>query len=306
MAVHMTNEHSEAGDGVTQKQSAWEEFAGLTWADLRRTGVRAPFRLVGLFAATSVKVVELMFARLMGRWTPELALSKATKWAQQVLVVCGIEATLEGEVPPGPMLLVANHRSYIDIAPILAHVSCAFVAKSELRSWPLLGKGASLGNTVFVERGNSASRKATRNAIIEKLQTGTSVVVFPEGTTSRGPGMLPFRPGVFNTLAGSGFPVVPVAIDYEDPEAAYVGDDTFLGNFLRVFSHRHTRLSVSFGPPLQDTNSDLLRKGAEGWVEERLAKQTSPPDCSSASPPRPLDSSRGGTRPHAPPDQIVR
>jgi 1-acyl-sn-glycerol-3-phosphate acyltransferase len=270
MAVQISSKHSEAGDGVTQKQSAWEEFAGLTWSDMRKTGVRAPFRLAGLFAVTSIKVVELMFARLIGRWTPELALSKATKWAQQVLVVCGIEATLEGDIPPGPMLLVANHRSYIDIAPILAHVPCAFVAKSELRSWPVLGKGASLGNTVFVERANSASRKATRNAIIEKLEAGTSVVVFPEGTTSRGPGMLPFRPGLFHTLADSGFSVVPVAINYENSDAAYVGDDTFLGHFLRVFSHRRTRLTVAFGPPLMDTNSESLRSAAQEWIEERL------------------------------------
>ena len=163
MAVQMTNEHPEAGNGVTQKQSAWEEFAGLKWGDLRGTGVRAPVRLVGLFAATGWRVTELMIARFLGRWTPNLALGRATKWAQQVLVVCGIEATLEGEIPPGPMLLVANHRSYIDIAPILASVPCAFVAKSELRSWPVLGKGASLGNTVFVERANKASRKATRS-----------------------------------------------------------------------------------------------------------------------------------------------
>ena len=270
MATRTPN-HPEAGDGITQQQSAWEEFAGLSWSDLRHLRARAPFRLAGLFAVTAERSAELMFAKLVRRWTSEMALKKASQWAKQVLVVCGIEATLEGEIPPGPMLLVANHRSYIDIAPILAHVPCAFVAKSELRSWPVLGKGASLGNTVFVERANSASRKATRSAILEKLRAGTSVVVFPEGTTSRAPGLLPFRPGVFSILANTEFAVLPIAVEYQNPEAAYVGNDTFLGHFLRVFSHRRTQVKVSFGPPIQHTNPTTLQESTWQWIASRLA-----------------------------------
>jgi len=266
-----TSDHPEAGDGITQQQSAWEEFAGLSWKDLRHLNPRAPLRLAGLFAVTAEKSAELMLAKIVRRWTPDLALSKASQWAKQVLLVCGIEATLEGEIPPGPMLLVANHRSYIDIAPILAHIPCAFVAKSELRSWPVLGKGASLGNTVFVERANSASRKATRSAILDKLHEGTSVVVFPEGTTSRAPGMLPFRSGVFSTLANSGFPVLPIAVEYPNPEVAYVGNDTFLGHFLRVFSNRRTQVKVAFGQPLQSPDADALRQQSQTWIESQIA-----------------------------------
>ena len=271
MNTHVLQPKPEAGNGITQKQTANEEFAALTWADIRQSNPLAVARLMGLFSITSGKILELTLASLRQRWTPELAMQKACDWAKQVLVVCGIEATLEGEIPPGPMLLVANHRSYIDIAPILAHVPCAFVAKSELRSWPVLGKGASLGNTVFVERANSASRKATRSAILEKLRAGTSVVVFPEGTTSRAPGLLPFRPGVFSILANTEFAVLPIAVEYQNPEAAYVGNDTFLGHFLRVFSHRRTQVKVSFGPPIQHTNPTTLQESTWQWIASRLA-----------------------------------
>mgnify|MGYP002641026230 CR=1 FL=1 len=260
----------EAGNGITQKQSANEEFAALTWADIRQSNPLAAARLIGLFSITSCKILELTLASIRRRWTPELAMQKACDWAEQVLVVCGIEATLEGGIPPGPVLLVANHRSYIDIAPILAHIPCAFVAKSELRSWPILGKGASLGNTVFVERANPTSRKATRSAILDKLEAGHSVVVFPEGTTSRAPGMLPFRPGIFKTIAGTNFPVVPIAIEYEDPNAAYVGNDTFLGHFLRVFAHRKTKVSLHFGPPQQSPNPTHLQTKTQAWIKHHV------------------------------------
>lgn len=258
-----------------QKQSAWEEFAGLSRKDLRQISWRGPARLAGLMAVTSARIVQVGLAAATNRWQPVYATRKAQAWAKNVLVVCGIEATHKGDLPPGPMLLVANHRSYIDIAPILARVPCSFVAKSELRSWPVLGKGAALGNTVFVERADATSRKQTRHAILEALEHGLNVVVFPEGTTSAGQGPLPFRPGVFRTVAGSGFPVVPVAISYRDTDTAYVGEDTFLGNFMRVFSRRKTSVRICVGPPLHHACPNRLQEAAWQWIDNRLSPSPS-------------------------------
>jgi 1-acyl-sn-glycerol-3-phosphate acyltransferase len=265
----MTAHHHQPG-AHGQKQSAWEEFAGLTKADLRQISWRGPMRLAGLMAVTSGRIAQVGLAAATNRWQPEYATRKAQAWARNVLVVCGIEATHKGDLPPGPMLLVANHRSYIDIAPILARVPCSFVAKSELRSWPILGKGAALGNTVFVERADASSRQRTRHAIVEALEQGLNVVVFPEGTTSGEPGLLPFRPGLFRAVAGHNFPVVPVAITYQEGDIAYVGEDTFLGNFMRVFSRPRIRLTVNYGPALIMADPDQLRQSAWQWVSDRV------------------------------------
>ena len=190
----------------------------------------------------------------------------------------GVRATARGDPPPPGVLLVANHRSYIDIAVIGARAPCSFLAKEEVSRWPILGFGARrCGNIVFVRRDDLASRRKARGAVARVLEAGVTVVVFPEGTTFRGPGTLPFKRGIFRMASEGGFPVAPVALDYEDPDDAWVGEDTFVRHFLRVFSRKTIRVGLTFGPVLRGNDADRLRESAREWIDQTLRPPASLP-----------------------------
>ena len=111
---------------------------------------------------------------------------------------------MEGNPHPGPCLYVGNHITYIDPIVVLMHVDAKVVAKAEITSWPLVGFGASMVGTIFVKREQKSSREEAARSIREALESQDSILVFPEGTTTAGPGTLPFRPRSFDAafLAG--------------------------------------------------------------------------------------------------------
>jgi len=182
----------------------------------------------------------------------------------------GVRVEVHGSPPSGPVLLLANHRSYVDIAALLAQRPCAFLAKAEIEEWPLLGAAARATHTVFVRREDKASRRAARAGALALLQRGVAFAAFPEGTTSRGPGALPFFPGLFELAAEQRIPVVPVAIEYGNRDDAWVGDDGFIPHFWGCFRKRRVELALAFGPVLQLADKDGLRSEAEAWIHGRL------------------------------------
>jgi len=200
------------------------------------------------------------------------------KWSATVLRSLGVEVDCCGILPPSGALIVANHRSYIDIAVIAAQTPCSFLAKEEVAHWPLVGYGArKFANIVFVKRDSLASRGLSITAMRSILRAGVSVALFPEGTTSRGPGLLPFRPGMFRLAARDGFPVVPVALEYRDPSDAWVGEDTFVGHFLKTFSKPRISVRVHFGPVLNSSEGVTLQKGAWHWISSVLGQESREP-----------------------------
>jgi 1-acyl-sn-glycerol-3-phosphate acyltransferase len=189
------------------------------------------------------------------------------QWCKRLVSALGLHVQTKGKPPQEGVLIVANHRSYIDIGAIGALVPCSFLAKQELAGWPLLGYGARrFGNVLFVSRKNEESRKRARAAVAAVLKGGVSVVVFPEGTTRASPGILPFKQGIFQTAAAGGFTVLPAAIEYEDPADAWVGDDTFVGHFLRTFSKRRVSVHLSFGEAIRSEDPNFLMETAWNWI----------------------------------------
>ncbi len=204
--------------------------------------------------------------------SPGLAAQHARRWARRLTREMGLSITSSGPRPTRGALVVANHRSYVDIVALLAQVPAVFVAKAEIQSWPLLGRAAQVAHTLFIQRDSATSREATRAAMKELLRHGVSVVVFPEGTTSAGPGTLGFRPGPFRIAAELGIPVAPAAISYPDATDAWVGDDTFLRHFLQCFGKPRVDVTTAFGPELFDADAEALCARAERWVRAALAR----------------------------------
>jgi 1-acyl-sn-glycerol-3-phosphate acyltransferase len=231
---------------------------------------RVTFRLVALAALTAVTVLRLkLSARLRGR-CPHVATQHGHAWARRMVSLLGVEVEVHGGPPAGPVLLLANHRSYVDIVALLAQRPCAFLAKREIEEWPLFGAAARETHTVFVKREDKASRRAARAGALALLRQGLAFAAFPEGTTSRGPGALPFFPGLFALAAEHGIPVVPVAIEYASRDDAWVGDDGFVPHFLGSFRRRRMQVALAFGPVLQQGDKEALRAEAEAWIRSRL------------------------------------
>jgi 1-acyl-sn-glycerol-3-phosphate acyltransferase len=182
----------------------------------------------------------------------------------------GLVVVREGEPPPGGRLFVANHRSYVDIPLMLAHVPAVFLAKSEIADWPLFGRLARRATTVFVVREDAESRRRSLVELAERLDAGLTLTVFPEGTTSHGPGLQAFRAGSFRLAAERGLGVVPVAIAYRDRRDAWVGDDEFLRHFLERFAEPRMEVTIAFGPTLYGEDGVELAARAERWISDRL------------------------------------
>lgn len=232
--------------------------------------LRVGRRLALLAGLTTATVWRLRLARALRGPDPHSDTRIGRGWARRMLRLLGVELTVHGEPPAETALLVASHRSYLDIAALLSQVPCAFLAKQEIAEWPLFGTAARHQHTVFVKRECRASRRASRDGALGVLRQGLPFAAFPEGTTSRGPGTLPFFPGLFEVAREHGFPVVPVAIEVADPADAWVDDESFVAHFLTCFRKRRIRVAIAFGPVLRADDTDDLRATAEAWIRERL------------------------------------
>lgn len=198
---------------------------------------------------------------------------RANAWAQLLLPAMGVDLEVVGrenvETIDGGALLVSNHRSYVDVIALLGATPCCFLAKGDVADWPVLGKAAVRVGTVFVERDAQDSRTAARHAMRELLEAGYKVVVFPEGTTYRGPGCADFRLGAFATAQEAGVPVVPIAIEYAHPEDAWQ-DEGFVAHFNRKFRRPTIKASLHIGPPLENDDAMELMNTTRDWIDTRL------------------------------------
>lgn len=190
-------------------------------------------------------------------------------WSRAMLKVFGVRTVLHGELPEVG-LLMSNHQSYIDIWIVPKFSICVFVAKSEVKKMPLVGWGASSVDTLYVDRRSKESARQTKREIAQRIKKGRSVIIFPEGTTGDGNGMLPYRPGMFHVAAEEGFPIIPVSIFYEDPDMVWVDDDNMAEHFYRNFSKKSTTAHITFGKPITGNNGEQLMKKVRDWKLMRL------------------------------------
>jgi 1-acyl-sn-glycerol-3-phosphate acyltransferase len=173
-----------------------------------------------------------------------------------VLAAIGIRYRVEGELPAGATLIVANHLSYLDIAICSAAVPSAFVAKHEIAEWPGFGRLARLGGTIFVDRVSRISAWDVADRMGQRLAERVPVLLFPEGTSTDGSEVIRFHPTLFAPAVEGGLTVTPAAIFYEPHGAAaeesdlcWFGDELFFPHLLRVLGVTGFNAVVRFGTP---------------------------------------------------------
>lgn len=185
-------------------------------------------------------------------------------WAQRMLAVCGIGLSIRGTAPvTGPVLLVANHISWLDIVVMHAARHCRFVSKSDVRHWPLIGTLATAAGTLYIERASRRDAMRVVHHMAEALRRGEVVAIFPEGTTGDGISLLPFHANLVQAAISADAPVVPVGLRFVDDLSgdtslapSYVGDESLLGSFWRTLCAPGITAVVSYGPPQRAEGRD--------------------------------------------------
>ena len=168
------------------------------------------------------------------------------------LRIFGYSAKVSGEIPKSG-LLISNHLSYLDILAISATTPAVFVSKADVRKWPLFGWFAAIVGTVFVERERRLHVGDVNREIETALAAGVLVVVFPEGTSSNGETVLPFRTSLLEPAARGNHEISVgwIHYDLEDGDArkeiCYWGDHAFLPHFLNLLGKKSIRATLRFG-----------------------------------------------------------
>ena len=200
------------------------------------------------------------------------ALRLRRKWFSQICWALGLKIEKFGQVPKNGGLLVSNHRSYFDPILIMSEILALPVGKTEVQNWPIIGWGAKISGTVFVDRKSFQGRKKARKSINEMLQKGYSIVNFPEGTTHTQAQTLAFKPGMFKDAAKASYYIYPIALDYQKTSDAWVGDDTFLRHFFECFGKKYTYVRIFYGKAIQADDADKLLIKSKRFIDEHLSK----------------------------------
>ncbi len=198
-------------------------------------------------------------------------------WSRTMLACMGVQLRIQYSPEAATKqaaLVVSNHISWMDILALQAAMPVVFVAKSEIKSWPVLGWMVSLAGTCFIDRSRRTALRTVHSTLTEHLKTGQSVCIFPEGTTSNGEQVLPFHAGLLQAAIEAGVPVQPIRLQYSHLAAAYVDDLTLLTSLGSVLLTPHLSVSVQALPRLSIEGATRQTLGIQAHAAIQSAAQS--------------------------------
>lgn len=233
--------------------------------------LRAYYRLVGMALIISAHLIPIAIGVAIFKKDIMWAIRRRQRIAVALVRFLQVRVEQTGTARDGNYLFISNHQSYVD--PVLQAQAVAFlpVAKAEVSKWPLFGFGVKVTGILFVARENKESRADTRAAIRQALTEGKPVLVYPEGTTSDQPKMLPLRPGAFQSAADLGVGVIPVAVRYTDKQDVWIGSEHFIPHFIRCFAQPRMEARLHFGEPIFERDAGLLMEKTSAVIDAILA-----------------------------------
>ena len=184
------------------------------------------------------------------------------RWSARLLAIFNVRPNFCGSPPAvadRTAVLVANHVSWLDIQLIHSVWQVRFVAKSEVRRWPLIGWLSAHTGTLFIERGKNRHAVRINQSIQAAFREGDAIGVFPEGTTSSGMELTRFHASLLQPAVDEGAMVYPVALRYLDEagninvNASYVGDTSLTESLRLIFAEKTIRAELIFLPPIDAT-----------------------------------------------------
>jgi 1-acyl-sn-glycerol-3-phosphate acyltransferase len=197
--------------------------------------------------------ILLVFPRI----SAEQRQMRTQAWSLVMLRCIRIQLIVKGNPAlNGPLLLVANHMSWLDITALHAARFCRFVSKADIQQWPFIGTLASGIGTLFITRESRRDAMRVVHSMTASLQAGDVLGVFPEGTTTDGSGLLPFHANLFQAAIAANVPIQPVALQFIDTTTGqrstapcYVGDDTLPESVWRTLTAPNIAVVIHFGEP---------------------------------------------------------
>jgi 1-acyl-sn-glycerol-3-phosphate acyltransferase len=240
--------------------------------------------LVSLFRASRI-VLHLFFGMLQAVIYPHLNHSRQRRilktWSRQLLAILNIGVQIEGQQPArgeGGCLIVANHVSWLDIYVLNAIHPAQFIAKSEVRDWPVIGWLSSRCGTIFIERALRRNASLINHRVSLLLKQGACIGLFPEGTTTDGKQVGHFHSALMQPAIDAGVKICPMALRYQDESgdmgsmAAFIGDTTLVQSIWRILRCRHLNALVMFTPALAAAgeNRRVLARVAQAAVAQGL------------------------------------
>jgi len=231
----------------------------------------------------------LLIVRIAGLSFEKLRNCGMRFWSAGVCKIFNLRVIAVGSAPKAPFILVLNHLSYLDIIPIFLHTNCTFVAKKEVRSWPVLGFMVKTMGVIFVDRGRKKDVVRVNNQLRESLNPLQGITLFPEGTSSGGEEVLPFRSPLLEFPASEKIPVHVAALQYEtgrgdlparDSVCFFGARDTFLAHLFKMAQTRSITCTITFG---ERTVEDGDRKTLAKKLHREVIKLFIPTDISRQS-----------------------
>ena len=240
-----------------------------------------------VYGAVRMVVLVTSLLEVLGRFVPVYLLSRGrvpparrAAWlhascariARRLALAPSVMDCHGGE---GTGLTVSNHLTYLDILVYGAARPFLFVAKSEVRQWPLLGTLASVGGTIFVDRGRSLQVADATREMEQALRAGIPVLLFPEGTSSDGSSVLPFRSPLFDPAIRAGASITAAAVRYRAADATedqvtYWGDMVFLPHLFRTLCVRGLTAEIGFEFPCRFPDRKCAAR--EAWRQVHLLR----------------------------------
>jgi 1-acyl-sn-glycerol-3-phosphate acyltransferase len=217
-----------------------------------RTVLSFCFCVLTYLAALVIKLISFNQPRFRYR-----IVSRATSfWGHSMARIWGMRIRVSGPVPEAPFFLVSNHISYTDILLLCAVCPGWFVSKSEVAGWPGIGALTRIGPTIYINRELRKDVHRMNQLICQLVRDGCGVGFYPEGTTSDGTAVLPFKPSLLQAAIDLDIPVTTAAICYQTPDSlpppeewvAWIGDEAFAPHAKRLLSGPGFTANIRFSP----------------------------------------------------------
>lgn len=186
-------------------------------------------------------------------------------WCKNLLAAFNLQVSSHGYIPAKNIpltttMFVANHISWSDIHAINSIITLRFIAKSEIRNWPVFGYLVSRANTLFIDRSKKRDAKRTIDVAVQSLQAGDNLCLFPEGTTSDGTVLYPFKSSLIQAAIAANASIWPVAIRYPHPaggvniDVAYAGETTLIQSMQKILAQKQPVVELHFLKPIAAEN----------------------------------------------------
>jgi len=211
----------------------------------------------------------LIASSIFFKHTPARAYKLRRFFIRIATPILGIKIETEGAPIEGTALYLSNHRSFSDPVILCGVLDAYVIAKAEVADYPFLNKGAELTGIIYVKRDDVNSRKATRHAMVETIQKGLNVLVYPEGTTNASKRTLPYRMGTFKEAAANNIPIVPVTLEYKTKYDLWLNRGLF-AQFFYQFWKWSTPVKLKFGEVHQSDDFEYLQKVCEDWTNASI------------------------------------